>query len=189
MKFPLGSKRGRQRYSETPTSRVLYLPRTVISATHEYFLPYWQARVEVAAFWAGLELGETQVVTTVSAPGQLQTPGNYQITRESLRRIAKSLSVQGLRVLSQVHTHPSDWVGHSFYDDEHAYSTSDGSLSLVWPNYGNPNLHSLGGVGIYERQEGKWVQLSSWAAAKRVKVVDSFVDARWQIVGGISDVE
>lgn len=170
-------------------SRVLYLPEGLLRDTHEYFAPYWRARVESAAFWAGIELGHTQVATTLVAPGLLQTAGNFQVTRESLRRMARHLRSQGLKVLAQNHTHPTQWVGHSGYDDANAYSTGDGALSLVWPDYGAYVSCNLEGIGIHECYRHKWVELDQELRQQRIQVVGSFADFRWQIVGGIANVE
>jgi hypothetical protein len=171
-------------------SRILYLPRAILRSTHEHFLPYWEAKVETAVFWAGLELGTLQVVTTLVSPGLRQTWGNYQVTRESLRRMARVLNEQDLTILSQVHTHPGDWVDHSEYDDQHAYSTSDGALSFVWPSHGYSFSYGLEGVGIHECHKGQWLKLELTEIRSRIKIIDSFVDFRWEISkGGIANAE
>ena len=112
----------------------LYVPRAILADTHQHFVPYRKARVETACFWFGVEAGDDGVVTTLALPRLLQTAGNYRIVRGSLRRLSKEMRSQGLTNLAQVHTHPKRWVGHSPYDDEHAYSSREGSLSLVWPD-------------------------------------------------------
>jgi hypothetical protein len=86
--------------------------------------------------------------------------------------------------LAQVHTHPSDWVEHSPYDDERAYSTREGALSLVWPDYGLSLNYDLCGVGVHVRRAGAWVQLDEREAGERIRLVDDFADYRWRIEGG-----
>ncbi len=168
----------------------LYVPRAIISSTHQHLVPYWKARVEAACFWFGVEAGDAQVVTTLALPELLQTAGNYRVVRESLRRLSKEMRSQGLVNLGQVHTHPGRWVGHSPYDDERAYSTRVGSLSLVWPDYGIALAHDLTGIGVHERREGRWEQLKDGQVGRRIRVVDSVSDQRWKIQrGDIEDEE
>jgi hypothetical protein len=170
---------------------VLYVSSSALRDTFEYLSPYYRAGVETAAFWFGIEAGQIQVVTTVVAPRLLQTSGNYRVDRGSLRRIARELGRQELTNLAQVHTHPGEWVGHSLYDDENAYSTRDGALSLVWPSYGAKLTRNLVGVGVHERRKDQWVRLKHpEQITERVRIVDAFADFRWEITdGGIEDVE
>jgi hypothetical protein len=122
--------------SASEVSQRLYLSQAVLRRTHEILLPYWREGVETACFWFGVDAGQLQVVTTVALPKLYQTSGNYSVEMTSLRRIAAQMRLSGLTNLAQVHTHPTDWVNHSPYDDEHSYSTRDGALSLVWAFYG-----------------------------------------------------
>jgi hypothetical protein len=171
-------------------SPVLYVPRAVISDTHQHLVPYWKARIEAACFWFGVEVGSVQVVTTLALTELLQTAGSYRVLRESLRRLSKEMRSQGLVNLAQIHTHPRGWVGHSTYDDEHAYSTRDGSLSLVWPDYGFALAHDLAGIGVHERRDDRWVRLAAEEIGRRVRIVDSVSDQRWKVErGDLEDVE
>ena len=123
--------------AEEPQKPYLYVPQAVLRDTHAHFLPCWRAGVETAAFWAGVQTSRAQVVTTLVLPKLFQTHGSYLVDRDSMRRAARALGAQGLEILAQTHTHPSEWTGHSAFDDDMAYSTRDGALSLVWPNYGH----------------------------------------------------
>jgi hypothetical protein len=77
--------------SAIEAGRTLIVSRVALRRTHEYFLPYWQARVETACFWFGVDAGVTQVVTTVAASKLYQTPGNYSVDMASLRRLAAGM--------------------------------------------------------------------------------------------------
>jgi len=163
----------------------LYVPRSLVRDTHDAFLPYWRAGVEVACYWFGLTSEQVAVATTVALPCLEQSSGHYRVDGTSLRRLATEMRAQGLVNLAQIHTHPAAWVGHSVYDDEHAYSTRTGALSLVWPDYGCCYPHDLlRRLGVHERQDGRWVHLSEDDAARRIKLVDSVADYRWDIVAG-----
>jgi len=184
MRWPRKKKDEPQARPAPERGRTLFISRAVLRRTHEYFLPYWQARVETACYWFGVDADGLQVVTTVAAPKLYQTPGNYSVDMASLRRLAAAMRAQRLINLAQVHTHPSDWVDHSPYDDERAYSTREGALSLVWADYGLSLNYDLSGVGVHERRGGVWVQLDERKAGEIIRLVDDFADFRWQIEGG-----
>lgn len=137
--------------------------------------------MEAACLWFGIENGGTRVATTLALPMLLQSAGNYRMEPSSLRSIATEMRKQGLIAVAQVHTHPADWVGHSRYDDERAYSTRDASLSFVWPHYGRRVGHDLEEIGVHERRNGCWEQLGQEEVGRRVRVVDSLADHRWEI--------
>lgn len=176
--------------STTSAARTLVVSKSILRDTHVYFAPYWRARVETACFWFGVNAGDKQVVTTVAAPKLFQTSGNYLVERSSMSRVAAEMRAYGLTNLAQVHTHPSKWIGHSSYDDDHAYSTREGALSLVWADYGFGVGHGLGDVGVHERRGGEWVRLEEKDIYTRIRIVDSFADYRWEIdCGAINDDE
>jgi hypothetical protein len=168
-----------------PPLHILYVPRSLLRDTASYFLPYCQARVETACYWFGIEADTCQVATTLVLPRLYQTAGNYSIDITSSRRLANEMVFLGLVNLAQVHTHPPHCsVRHSRYDDQHAYSTRNGSLSLVWPDYGCSASQSLTGVGVHERRSGRWIQLTEAQIAERIHLVESVADYRWDIVSG-----
>lgn len=180
------------RPEEPARGSVLCLPRAVLQTTHAAFVPYAQAGVEMAAWWCGVETGETgelQIVTTLALPRLLhQTPAFYQIDRDAQAELAADLAAQGMVILAQAHTHPPGCsVRHSPYDDQHAYSTRDGSLSFVWPAYGALLSSDLveTGIGVHERRNGTWVLLPPHAVVERVRLVESLLDRRWQISAGL----
>ncbi len=177
---------GQKKVSQTQLLS-LVVPRSVLVATFTHFLPYWRAGVETACYWYGIETGELQVVTTLGIPQLYQSGGHYKVEKESVFRLADQLEKQGLTNLAQIHTHPPRCsVGHSYYDDQHAYSTREGSLSLVWPEYGLRLTQDLSGIGIHERQDGNWVRLTGQQITKRIRLVDDVIDARWGITAGQS---
>jgi hypothetical protein len=173
------------------THSQIIVPSTIAITTFEAFVPYWKAGVETAFYWAGPDTNGQKVVTTLVQPSLSQTGRNYQVTAQSRARMAQELSEQELVVHAQVHTHPGSWVGHSPYDDNHAYSTREGSISIVWPNYGRTCSHDLSEVGILTRQNGRWVELVDREdRSAHVQIVESRVDLRWMIhPGGLDEKE
>lgn len=173
------------KFSEESQTKTLIVSRAILMRTYQYFLPYSKARVETACFWFGVDAGHLQIVTTVAVPKLFQTRGNYQVEKTSMRRLAAAMREKRLTNLAQIHTHPPGCdVKHSLYDDEHAYSTKDGALSLVWGDYGSHLRSDLHGIGIHERRDGEWILLSEKKASQRILLADDFADFRWEIEEG-----
>ena len=57
---------------------------------------------------------------------------------------------EGLRVLVDVHTHPSAWTGQSESDRTHPMVAQVGHFALILPHFAQRTKSSLRGVGIYE---------------------------------------
>jgi len=91
--------------------------------------------------------------------------------------MGQALREAGLVNVAQIHTHPDSWVGHSPWDDAHAYSLREGSLSIVWPHYG-VDLPPQRAWGVHERLRGEWTELSEEEAQRRVRIVPSVIDLR-----------
>jgi len=57
---------------------------------------------------------------------------------------------ENLRVLADIHTHPSDWTGQSESDRRHPMVAQVGHIALILPNYAKRNRKYLRGASIYE---------------------------------------
>ena len=55
-----------------------------------------------------------------------------------------------LKVLADVHTHPSSWTGQSHTDKTHPMIAQKGHFAIIIPNYASKRLISLAQIGIYE---------------------------------------
>jgi proteasome lid subunit RPN8/RPN11 len=55
-----------------------------------------------------------------------------------------------LKVLADVHTHPSDWTGQSNSDQTHPMIALSGHIALILPDFARNAKSSLTGAGIYE---------------------------------------
>lgn len=162
------------------TARVLYVPEEVVVGTWRALRATADVGAEGVAFWAApapLYAGQLQVVTTLIVPRQRVSAGRYELPPDAVREMGRTLRARGLVNVAQIHTHPTDWVDHSRWDDTHAFSLREGAISVVWPWYGRylpPNDE----WGVHERRGGEWVRLSLDEAAARVRVLASVVDLR-----------
>lgn len=67
-----------------------------------------------------------------------------------------------LRVIADVHTHPTQWTDQSESDVANPMIARKGHMALIVPNYARRLRFSLRGVGIFEYLgDGHWKQ---WAA-------------------------
>lgn len=86
----------------------------------------------------------------------------YFVESEALFDLNRKLSETGLRLIAQVHSHPTE-AYHSEADDRYAIVTADGGLSLVVPNFGeapaDPTLWA-----VYRLSNGLWRELDETEA-------------------------
>jgi len=134
-------------------------------------------RVEQVCFLEGYDLNSSKVVTTCTFPNAELHRQFFHIESQDISAAAKHLRKFDLRRLAQVHTHPTDWVGHSQYDDEHAYSQSEGALSIVLPNFGS-KVVGLDQAGVLIRAQSEWLEIEPAERSRYVQIVPSRVDLR-----------
>ena len=170
----------------TPTAanagapRTLFVPESVVIDSWRALRATAEAGCEGVVMWAGPRHQhglDVQVVTTVLTPAQEVSPGRYHIPYESVRQMGVSLRQRGLVNLAQLHTHPGRPVTHSPYDDENAFSSQEGAVSIVWPSYGR-EVPALGDWGVHERRSGRWVRLGLDEAQARITLIPPVVDLR-----------
>ena len=134
-------------------------------------------RVEQVCYLDGFLTEHVGVVTTLTIPLARLEPGRFEVSAEAMSQAGKHLRAHKLRRLAQVHTHPGEWVGHSEWDDEKAYSKKAGSISIVLPHYAR-NQPGLEDAGIHLHTGETWRQLDAHEAAQMVRIVPGFLDFR-----------
>ena len=118
---------------------------------------------ELLVLW----LGETESqggianVRTAFIPKQKPIAGEegvgYFITGETLFHLNRGLAETGLRLIAQVHSHPTE-AFHSEADDRYAIVTANGGFSLVVPNFGNAPADPAAWA-VYRLQDREWREL------------------------------
>jgi len=160
--------------------RVLLVPRHALELTGQKFLPYWHRREEAVAYWFGIRSVSdgVDVVLSVVVPRAHHTGGNYEVPVEETTRMGHLMLEAGLTCLAQIHTHPPGVRQHSIYDDQHAISTSERFLSLVFQDYGNVRVGDLRDVTVHEAFYDRWVVLKDDQKDQRIKIIEDDVDLR-----------
>ncbi|MEP7127882.1 MAG: hypothetical protein ABI729_03400, partial [Chitinophagales bacterium] len=61
----------------------------------------------------------------------------------------KYCELKGLKVIADIHTHPSNWTGQSRPDKKNPMIRVKGHISLIAPNYAMHKNQLLGGIGVH----------------------------------------
>lgn len=156
-------------YEYRHNGRTLHLSEQIISKTYAVLSPYCSAQVESVCFWYGTRHGESEHVQAVVIVDQVNNPGNFQVSADSMMYVASVFGDLGWTNLAQIHTHPGSDVEHSKYDD--VYVNSRKALSFVLPHYGTSKSSFLESAGVHEFQE-YWYMLSDKDKLQRVAITD-----------------
>lgn len=114
------------------------------------------------------------VATTVTVPNADQHQGHFRVTADEMSRAGKHLRRLGLMRLAQIHSHPTDWVGHSGYDDAMAFSQRDGAISIVAPHFAGC-APGLSDCGVHVRDAAGWRELNPEETLSLVQIVPSVI--------------
>jgi hypothetical protein len=117
------------------------------------------------------------VVTTLTIPNAQLHPQRFEVWPEAMSQAGKHFRAYRLKRLAQVHTHPTEWTGHSPWDDEKAYSQLTGATSIVLPHFAR-RRPGLSEAGVHVRTAVGWKRLSHAEIAARLRVIPSLLDFR-----------
>jgi Prokaryotic homologs of the JAB domain len=128
---------------------------------------------EALALWIGKEAVPDFFVSRIFVPQQravrTEAGTSVHITGAELHRLNVWLHQNAVRVIAQLHSHPTD-AYHSEMDDAFAIATVAGSLSIVVPDFAirpfdirDCSVHRL-------ETGGRWAELTSDAAARLISV-------------------
>ena len=101
-----------------------------------------------------------EVVHAAHVGGQ----GHYDVDSGWLNRLFVDLVDRRRSIVAQVHTHPGDWVGHSWIDDAFPIVPMPGLLSVVVPDHAVDADPAAFGIYCLE-VNGSWVDAAgaiSW---------------------------
>jgi hypothetical protein len=148
------------------------IDRSVIATTLRVLRNFGAHGCEGLVLWIG-EVNEdqariTQAVVPDQRPIKSEDGVGYFVDGTALFDLNRELANTGLRLIAQVHSHPSE-AYHSDADDRYAIVTADGGLSLVVPNFGmapdDPTLWA-----VYRLSNGCWHELDSLQARSLLSV-------------------
>lgn len=139
------------------------LPNTVLDQTRDVLRKFGAQGCEGLVLWVGNVDGNDAVIRGIVVPEQNpireESGVGYFVEGPVLFRLAKYLEREQLRLIAQVHSHPSD-AYHSETDDRYAIVTEDGGFSLVVPDFARAPME-LHGCAIYRLRSGQWIELDA----------------------------
>ncbi len=144
--------------------KAVRVPRELALETHVRLRQIGSQNLEGFALWAGLLQDETFCVTNVRIPEQagMHTDDGVLVAvgADELHRLNVWLYKEGLTLIAQLHSHPTD-AYHSETDDALPIVTTVGGLSLVVPFFAR-HPFSLADYAVYRLMpNGGWSELSA----------------------------
>ena len=132
-------------------------------------------QLECLVLWLGKVEGNRAFVIHAFTPPQESISSEdgvgYFVSGNTLFSLNQALAESGLRLLAQVHSHPTD-AYHSETDDRYAIVTAEGGLSLVVPDFGAGSQNPLDWA-VYRLTDGDWIELSHAQCGTVLKVFDA----------------
>lgn len=139
----------------------VHIATSQLIKTVEWLRTCGEEGCEGVALWLGSVEEDIASVTTCFIPDQnpiaSESGIGYFIPPAALFAMNRYLFESGLRLVAQVHSHPTE-AFHSDMDDAHAIVTAEGGFSLVVPFFaqGPVNLKTW---AIYRLRDGVWCEL------------------------------
>jgi hypothetical protein len=109
---------------------------------------------ECVIYWLA-DLTGTEVQDVIH-PEHTATAVGYMVDSAWITTFFVQLAATRRRAVSQVHSHPGDWVGHSSTDDEFGLVPSPGFVSVVCPRFGQVEDSDRFGIHLLG-PDGRWM--------------------------------
>jgi hypothetical protein len=142
--------------------RTVHLTRTTLHVTVDALRDYGRQQCEGLVLWVGRIEGDRAIIEASLVPEQnairSESGVGYFVEGPELFAINRMLSERKLRLLAQVHSHPTE-AYHSSMDDRYALVTTEGGYSLVVPYFARGRA-ALEEWAVYRLREGRWTELS-----------------------------
>ena len=140
------------------------IPIGIARRTHAHLRDAGGRGLEGMALWAGVQTGSAFRIEEVIVPEQKGIRSDHGLAvvvpGGELQRINLHLYRSGLRLLAQIHSHPTN-AFHSPMDDDFAIATALGSFSLVVPDFARAPF-AIASFATYRLAERPW-----WRSDKR----------------------
>jgi len=155
--------------------RKVLVPVSATTETQRFLRAVGERGNEGLILWCGKVSGDVFEVGNILVPRQRAirtTHGVCAIVDGSeLHRINMELYESGLRMIAQVHSHPTD-AFHSDTDDQHSIVNTVGCLSFVVPDFAARDF-ALRDCAIYRLgASGEWNELSTREAEALIEIRD-----------------
>lgn len=161
-----------------------YIPRPLIEKTVKKLREQGVKFNEGLVFWAGIEAKDgSKFVTTCVYPKQQCSGISVSSDLIAGAKVVREIRKRRLEIISEVHSHPGHWVGHSPIDDENPFVLAEGNISIVVPHFAKEGMEPLWkcGVYLYSFKDG-WRRLSRNEIAENFMILDQEVNLEGESV-------
>lgn len=135
-----------------------------------------RAAHEGIVYWAGRNVAKEWIISTCISPRAQTSRGSFETSSASNAEVVSFLAKNKLELLAQVHSHPSDLVGHSAGDDSGALMPYENFLSIVVPSYGRLGILPFTQCGVHRFEKGRFRRLSNEEVQDNLGVLPLFHD-------------
>jgi proteasome lid subunit RPN8/RPN11 len=137
------------------------VPRVVLDETQNVLRKYGAHGCEGFVLWVGTVSDSEATITRVVEPEQnsikSESGVGYFVEQPALFQLAQLLRKEKLRLIAQVHSHPTE-AYHSETDDRYAIVSEEGGFSLVVPDFAR-RAFAFETCAIYRLMRGSWIEL------------------------------
>jgi hypothetical protein len=154
----------------------------MIAATKEALISFALLGIKDAGhegivFWAGRELNDLTIFTTVIVPTAEHSAQRVFVHKTAAAKAAQHARANHLGILCQVHSHPCADACHSSGDDDMIFMPYERMLSIVIPNYGI-GFNDIAQAGVHQFQRGRWLLCDPRSVQQNIHVVPTNLDLR-----------
>lgn len=153
-----------------------YVPLSVLKATDRVMRRFGRERRECYVWWGGYFTsdGDAQVVTAI-CPEVATTFGRVHLRLGELTALHAELRTLDQVLLAELHTHPPGAGGQNEVDAAHPAATYPGFISIVAPDFAEPNFYDLRTAYVYEYVAGgRWRRIEPEEIQARFVVEEPF---------------
>jgi len=155
---------------------MIILPDTLWSRLLDEFR--WPRKsVERVAYFDGVSAGTDAIITTLTFPNAQLEKSHFRVPPEAMSECGAHFRKFGMVRVAQVHTHPGDWVDHSPYDNQMAYSQHRGAISIVLPKHARKRPQ-LKDCGLHIRSVSSWERIPPEKADDVIHQIPGLLDFR-----------
>lgn len=144
-----------------------------LSEAYSFLKKAGKKSYEAVALFAGKVEGNNAIVSEVICPLQESSRSQYglmyTVDGKELHRINLWLYQNRLKLIAQIHSHPSE-AYHSETDDEFPIVTTLGGLSIVVPYFAKEPLNHVNWAYYRLYSETYWKELNQTEVEKLIKI-------------------
>jgi len=158
------------------TSSRFWIPRWVLERSWLVLRQDGLKGVESTVTWGGIRFGGDAVIMSLIYPCGRDVelhPGLISVGPDTTAEMGRWLRGHGQAGLIQVHSHPGAWTGHSATDSDFSVASSEGFVSLVWPDFARRPVDQPTDFGVHRLRGGRWTELKGTEVTALLRFVES----------------